>query len=65
MKIFLLLLVTATVVVGMLQNTDVVTVRFLWMQAQVSQFVLTVVMLGFGVLIGAVAAILLRRRRPS
>lgn len=61
LRLALLLLLTAAAVIGALQNTEVVAVRFLFWEARASQVVVTLLALGTGFLLGVLALLLARR----
>lgn len=62
LKIGLLLLLSSTALVAALQNTEVVTLRWLAWEARVSQVALILVTLGIGFVLGVLATLLIHRK---
>ncbi|HSB62397.1 MAG TPA: LapA family protein [Vicinamibacteria bacterium] len=62
LRLALMLLLASTALVAALQNTEVVSLRFLVWEARVSQVALMLVTLGVGFLLGVLATLLIRRK---
>lgn len=62
MKLWALIILIVLIVVVIAQNSEVVTVRFLFWEASLSRIVLLIVTLAVGVIIGFLGAKLPKRR---
>ena len=63
LRLVTLLALALTALIAVLQNTEVVAVRFLLWETQVSQVALTLLTLVIGFLLGVLGTLWLRRKR--